>query len=107
MQVTFLYGLFLLPAVMTLVALVVRWSSLAHPGLFVVAGFLAMLGLQAVVRWGVERSLHNFIPASAATAPTGDLPLSFLLSHYGLRALLLLVSGTALLVWLGNALSKA
>ena len=37
MQLTLFYLLLLLPAAMTIVALVVRWSALARPGLLTVA----------------------------------------------------------------------
>lgn len=109
METVFFYLLLVLPASMAAVATAVRWSSLAQPGLFALVGFLSLLGLQACIRWLVLSPLSNFLPAAEGIKeePAGELPLSFVLMHYGLQVALLVVLGTAVLVWLGNALSKA
>jgi hypothetical protein len=109
LQSFFFYLLLLLPAVMTLVALAVRWSSLGQPALYAVVAFLSLVGLQAVVRWATRLSLHNFIPISGIYgAPPGHGPsTSFLLAYHGVEALLLLALGTVLLLWIGAALAKA
>jgi hypothetical protein len=102
----FFYGLLVLPAAMALVAVAVAWSSLAHPLLFALTAFLALLGLQSVVRWATRLSLHNFAPVGGvAQSKAGeDPPVFFLLSYYGSEAVLLLVLGSLLLRWLWSAL---
>jgi len=104
----FFYLLILLPGAMALLALAFRWSSLAYPGLFGVTAFLALYGLQVIVRWLTRFGLHNFLPIDgiAKSQSAADPPLTFLLSYYGLEVLLLVILGTGLLLWLANALAK-
>jgi hypothetical protein len=108
MQTLFFYVLFVLPAVMSLIALAFAWNSVAGRALFGTIGFLSLVGLQSIVRWATLISLNNFTAVSgiAAGSRGEGPPLSFLFRYYGTEFVLVVVLGILLLRWLGGALAS-
>jgi hypothetical protein len=108
MPTLFFDVLLVLPAVMSLTALAFAWNSVAGRALFGTAAFLALVGLQTIVRWATLISLNNFIGVGAVSAGNRGEgpPLSFLLRYYGTEFVLVVVLGILLLRWLGGALAS-
>ncbi len=102
-------ALAILPAIITVGALVVWWRSLQRRALFGTTSFLALMGMYAFIRrLIVGVAMLNFVPASGtSTASESERILAVVDAAHTRRSIvgmvILFVAGVSFLVWLRRA----
>jgi hypothetical protein len=104
-----------MPAILIGGALVVSWGTLRHRGLFGAVGFLALVGLQFLIREvAIPIEMGTFVASAhdstvaaihaedaIAIAEAASLQLTLLMLG---MVFILLITGVLILLWLRNAL---
>jgi hypothetical protein len=98
-----------LPAIITLAGLVVWWRTLSHRALFVVTGYLSLFTIESVIRQ-LLTPIYNF-SGPPASSDEIDKMIAFVdgsrTKAAVATAVLVLLLGGSLLLWLRSALRRS